>query len=203
MQKRCAAWWSSSSRPISNTEVEVAGGLPVSRYRTPLFNFQLFFSDLFFSLFIFILRIFLPSLLELWSKKVTFTYPKCCLYRYSELVIRARRFGLDPSKLLTFFNFWRLFWCFAYILTSFILHWTICTESGWWWEGDTKRRLQRKFVTIFSTLFRHIESIDCWSKYWSCLYFVQAAAFDKPYYPISLRLLRVVSVLVEKYYRQT
>ena len=27
------------------------------------------------------------------------------------------------------------------------------------------------------------------------------AAFDKPYYPISLRLLRVVSVLVEKYYR--
>jgi hypothetical protein len=31
---------------------------------------------------------------------------------------------------------------------------------------------------------------------------VQAAAFDKPYYPISLRLLRVVSVLVEKYYRQ-
>ena len=29
----------------------------------------------------------------------------------------------------------------------------------------------------------------------------QAAAFDKPYYHISLRLLRVVSVLVEKYYR--
>ena len=27
------------------------------------------------------------------------------------------------------------------------------------------------------------------------------AAFDKPYYPISLRLLRVVSVLVEKYYK--
>ena len=28
----------------------------------------------------------------------------------------------------------------------------------------------------------------------------QAAAFDKPYYHISLRLLRVVSVLVEKYF---
>ena len=27
------------------------------------------------------------------------------------------------------------------------------------------------------------------------------AAFDKPYYPISLRLLRVVSVLVERYYK--
>ncbi len=35
MQKRCAAWWSSSSRLISNTEVEVVGGLPVSRYGSP------------------------------------------------------------------------------------------------------------------------------------------------------------------------
>ena len=28
-----------------------------------------------------------------------------------------------------------------------------------------------------------------------------SAAYDKPYYPISLRLLRVVNVLVEKYYK--